>query len=353
MPNVRHHLRGLLHRGGSPGRSSPEVLVGTTRRNNGTGNAILIAKDDRSRKLLTELKAINGKECSFRPLGNQTRKAYIMMGVPSCVSELLQQDKDVLEASRMTKWNSDKQKSEPTNMVNVVLVGKQHPIRFTRGYGSFRMRPFVREPLQCYNCQKFCRYCAGRHPSNQCKDNKTLKCVNCEQGHATISQLCPKKLEAENKAPKIPTTKQVNINPAPIPLENACATLTVQEVEKQPFSEQPSTPQTTTIEEPMKVGIKPPKQTARNSIPKTIQNRKSEPVKVVSAPQQTTNAWTKLRTINDGVSGRYVSEPDKTVHFKTIGQSMPTSQQATNKTRKNKWTMYRKQYTLHSPVLHL
>ena len=23
-----------------------------------------------------------------------------------------------------------------------------HPVRFTRGYGSFRMRPFVREPLQ-------------------------------------------------------------------------------------------------------------------------------------------------------------------------------------------------------------
>ena len=47
--------------------------------------AILISKDDRSRILLAELKAINGKECSFRPLGNQTRKVYIMIGVPSCV----------------------------------------------------------------------------------------------------------------------------------------------------------------------------------------------------------------------------------------------------------------------------
>ena len=62
----------------------------------------------------------NGKECYFRPLGNQTRKAYIMIGVPSCVTEeLLQQGKEVLEASRMTTWNSEKQKSEPTNMVNV------------------------------------------------------------------------------------------------------------------------------------------------------------------------------------------------------------------------------------------
>ena len=44
--------------------------VQLTRRINGAGNTILIAKDDRSRKLLAEPAAINGKECSFRPLGN-------------------------------------------------------------------------------------------------------------------------------------------------------------------------------------------------------------------------------------------------------------------------------------------
>ena len=94
------------------------------------------------------------------------------------------------------------------------------------------MRPFVNRPLQCFNCQKFghqartcrsevhtCRYCAGRHPSSQCKDNetRTLKCVNCGQGQATTSRLCPKKLEAESKvkpahtpAHKVTATQQVN-----------------------------------------------------------------------------------------------------------------------------------------------
>ena len=206
-----------------------------TRRINGTGSAILITKDDRTTKLLSDLKTINGKDCSFRPLGNQARMTYIMMGVPSCVTiELLLQDKDVLEASRMTKWNIEKQQAEPTSMVNIVLVGKQHPGRFTRGYGSFRIRQFVNKPLQCINCQKFghqartcrsevqtCRYCAGRHASAQCKDkeSRTLKCANCGQGHATTSRLCPKKLEAENKVKTshtpAPTTKQVNRNPAP------------------------------------------------------------------------------------------------------------------------------------------
>ena len=46
----------------------------------------------------------------------------IMMGVPSCVTEeLLQLDKEVLEASRMTKSNTEKEKLEPTNKVKVVL----------------------------------------------------------------------------------------------------------------------------------------------------------------------------------------------------------------------------------------
>ena len=46
-----------------------------------------------------------------------------MMGVPPCVTEeLFQQDKEVLETSRMTKWNTEKQKSEPTNMVKVGII---------------------------------------------------------------------------------------------------------------------------------------------------------------------------------------------------------------------------------------
>ena len=105
-------------------------------------------------------------------------------------------------------------------------------------------------PQQCFNCQKFghhaskcrseihtCRYCAGRHHSHQCKDNKqlTLKCPNCGQEHATTSRLYPKRIEAEKKTNTAPasqqtTQKQDIRKPSPIPLANAWATLTVQEV---------------------------------------------------------------------------------------------------------------------------
>ena len=61
-----------------------------------------------------------------------------------------------------------------TDMVKVVLTGKEQSAIFTIWYGSFRMRPFVKEPQQRINCEKFghhartCRsefqtrrYCAG------------------------------------------------------------------------------------------------------------------------------------------------------------------------------------------------
>ena len=118
------------------------------------------------------------------------------------------------------------------------LTGKEHSARFTRGYRSFRMWLFVKGRQQCFNCQKLghhartcrseihtCRYCAVRHHSHQCKDNKqlTLKCANYEQEHATTSRLCPKRIEVEKKAKNAPasqrtTQKQDSRKPSTIPL---------------------------------------------------------------------------------------------------------------------------------------
>ena len=150
-----------------------------------TGNALFVLKNDRSRKLMTEMKGFNGKECSFRPIDTISMKTYILMGVPICTTEeLILQDDVVLEATRMTKWNNKTKLENHTEIVKVVLTGKEQSARFTKGYGSFHMRPFVKGPQQCFNCQKFvyhartcrseiviCRYCTGRHHSHQCKDN--------------------------------------------------------------------------------------------------------------------------------------------------------------------------------------
>ena len=224
-----------------------------------------------------------------------------------------------------------------TNQLGEDSTGWQTtPRPFHQRIGSFRLRPFVSRPLQCFNCQKFghqartcrseaqtCRYCAGRHESAQCKDSesRTLKCVNCGQGHAATSRLCPKMLEAESKAKsshKVSATKQVNRIPAPIPLKNAWTVLAVQEVGKEP-----STQQVTTIRDPMEVSTK-----SQQSVRKSKPHQTRKPVKVVAAPQPATKCLDKTTSaVDDGVSGSDVSKP---VPPRTIGQARPTNRQATS-----------------------
>ena len=190
MLEVCCRARGLSHRAGNPCRAEPEVPLGEAcqEERGVSGNAHLTAKDERSRALLAGLRSLNGKTCAFLPLESGTRRTFILMGVPKCITEkLLLQDEQVLDAERMTRWDASAKVAAPTDMVKVVLSGKQHPARFTRGYGSYRMRPFVKAPQQCFNCQRFghmartcwretqtCRYCAGSHPSNQCKGDSQV-----------------------------------------------------------------------------------------------------------------------------------------------------------------------------------
>ena len=112
-----------------------------------SGNAHLTANDERSRALLAGLRTLNGKTCTFLPLKLGTRRTYILMRVPRCITaKLLLQDEQVQDAERMTRWDPVAKLAVPTDMVKVVLSGKQHPARFSRGDGSYRMRPFVKAP---------------------------------------------------------------------------------------------------------------------------------------------------------------------------------------------------------------
>ena len=78
----------------------------------------------------------------------------------------------------MTNWNNNTKLANHTDMVKVVLTGKEHSVRFTRGYGSFRKRRFVKGPQQCFNCQKcghHARTCrSGIHTCRYCQEDITL-----------------------------------------------------------------------------------------------------------------------------------------------------------------------------------
>ena len=176
--------RWLLHRAADPSRAALEVLLGEVwqeelgerqRSSHGKGREI-------TSSIVRTSNPQSENMCLSSPrIGNQ--EDLHSDGVPRCITaKLLLQDEQVQDAERMTRWDPVAKLAVPTDMVNVMLSGKQHPARFIRGYGSYRMRSFVKAPQQCFNCQRFghmartcwrenqtCRYCAGSHPSANAK----------------------------------------------------------------------------------------------------------------------------------------------------------------------------------------
>ncbi|XP_055924720.1 uncharacterized protein LOC129956800 [Argiope bruennichi] len=77
------------------------------------------------------------------------------------------------------------------------------------GYLRLKVRPFIPNPLRCFQCQRFghskiacrgtltCARCAEKgHDSQQCTSSE--KCVNCDGEHTSFSRSCPRwRLEKE------------------------------------------------------------------------------------------------------------------------------------------------------------
>ena len=204
-------------------RTEPEVLamlhvqhpaVKIKIKNTRTRSSFLITRNEITINLLESLDNIRGKKVSFNRMEPaEESRTYLLMGVPLCVpDELLKADPGVISATRMARWCKQSKSAQPTEMVKVQLAGKEHLPRFTRGYGSYKMRTFNPGPLQCFNCQKYrhlaiscirkvptCRYCAGPHTRKDCKGKTgiTLKCWNCKGPHAMTYMNC----QARRNAP--------------------------------------------------------------------------------------------------------------------------------------------------------
>ena len=158
-------------------RTEPEILaelhlnypwVKLGRRNGVSGNAHLTAKDERSRALLVGLRTLNGKTCVFLPLESWTRRTYILMGVPRCITaNLLLQDEQVHDAERMTCWDPAAKLAVPTDMVKVVLSGKQHPARFQQGLRELQNETIRKGPTAVPQLPEVCPHGQDMLEGNQ------------------------------------------------------------------------------------------------------------------------------------------------------------------------------------------
>ncbi len=69
------------------------------------------------------------------------------------------------------------------------------------GYMSYKVEKFIKQPIQCYKCNKFghlakkcsnvqvCSKCSGDHSHNECVAQQ-LKCSNCGEAHSSFDRSC-------------------------------------------------------------------------------------------------------------------------------------------------------------------
>ena len=167
-----------------------------------------------------------------------------------------------------------------------------------------------------------------------------LKCVNCGQGHAATSRLCPKMLEAVSKAKsshKVSATKQVNRIPAPIPLKNAWTALAVQEVGKEP-----STQQVTTILGPNGGKYKV------TTVCKEVQTTSDQETRTGKGSCRPSTSYPGLdkttSAVDDGVSGSDVSKTGPSQDHWPSKTHQPASHKRGAKRTRNKSKMYWRPY---------
>ncbi|XP_046402573.1 uncharacterized protein LOC124168397 [Ischnura elegans] len=122
----------------------------------------------------------------------------------------------VIELRRFTR----KQNDQVINTTSVILTfaSDSLPDKVFVGYTSYQVRPYIPNPMRCFNCQHFghissrcrgtaaCARCGeGKHENENCSSN----CVNCDGDHPVYSCDCPK-LMGEKKIVKIKTLEKIS-----------------------------------------------------------------------------------------------------------------------------------------------
>ena len=92
---------------------------------------------------------------------------------------------------------------EPSLSIKILFEGEALPDAVTILHSYYRVRPYVGEPLQCYNCQRLghtaknckgkerCLLCSGNHNKKDCDRATNQLCANCKGGHRANSNECP------------------------------------------------------------------------------------------------------------------------------------------------------------------
>ena len=111
------------------------------------------------------------------------------------------QDGNLVEVQRLKRKDKVSGSWVDSESLKLTYKGSKLPEVISICHMSYKVRPYVGTPLQCYNCQRLshsaktctantrCLLCSGNHHKDQCKA-KTFKCANCGGGHIANSKEC-------------------------------------------------------------------------------------------------------------------------------------------------------------------
>ncbi|KAG7166896.1 putative RNA-directed DNA polymerase from mobile element jockey-like 91 [Homarus americanus] len=145
------------------------------------GDLILSPQDHNTAKILSEVSNLNGKAIKIIPLDpkEKTTRMVLLRYPLELPVEVVTKHSKVTKAERCVTSRDKAQ----TRQVLVDIKGTVPEEVDLGNWGTYKLRPFVPEPLRCYKCQKF-----GHHQS---RCHKNVRCGICSQSHMT--EMCIQK----------------------------------------------------------------------------------------------------------------------------------------------------------------
>ncbi|KAG7163006.1 putative RNA-directed DNA polymerase from mobile element jockey-like 63 [Homarus americanus] len=138
-------------------------------------------QDHNTAKILSEVTNFNGKTMNIIPLDPEektTRMVRLRYPLELPVEVIIKHPKVTKAECCVTS-----QDKAQTKQVLVDIKGTVPEEVDLGNWGTYKLRPFVPEPLQCYTCQEF-----GYH---QFRCHKKVRCGICSQNHKT--EMCIQK----------------------------------------------------------------------------------------------------------------------------------------------------------------
>ena len=170
-------------------------------------NLLVVQIDRTSTETLDQILKISSLN-NFKVNCRLPREEQTVRGVigPIGVDTLIEDIKEELQMSHPEIINIERivrgKDKTPTLTIKLTFKGRSLPNEIILWYQKFRVSTYVGRPWQCYNCQKFghnanicrsktvCATCAGPHKTFNCTqadlplDQKTMKCINCNENHS-------------------------------------------------------------------------------------------------------------------------------------------------------------------------